>query len=54
MRTRGAKCFLFPRRLFEGGLLVVTYSDLFQYTLVIIGIVGLFFAYLSITNNRKK
>lgn len=31
---------------------MVTYSDLFQYSLVIIGLVGLFFMYLG--NSKKK
>jgi hypothetical protein len=31
---------------------MVTYADLFQYSLVIIGIVGLFLMYLG--NNKKK
>lgn len=38
---RGGKNFNFPRRFSEGVMTMVTYSDLFQYTLVIIGIVGL-------------
>lgn len=38
---RGGKNFNFPRRFSEGGDTMVTYSDLFQYSLVIIGIVGL-------------
>ena len=37
---------LFPRK---GGSAMVTYSELFQYTLVIIGIIGLFIAV-----NKKK
>ena len=38
-----------PPDLWKGGLLMVTYSELFQYTLVIIGIIGLFIAV-----NKKK
>ena len=44
--TGGASC---PLILGKGGCPMVTYSELFQYTLVIIGIIGLFIA-----ANKKK
>ena len=44
--TGGASC---PLILGKGGCPMVTYGELFQYTLVIIGIVGLFIA-----ANKKK
>ncbi len=45
--TGGSSC---PLILGKGGCLMVTYSDLFSYTLVIIGIIGLFIA----ANSKKK
>ena len=44
--TGGASC---PLIFGKGGCPMVTYSELFQYTLVIIGIIGLFIA-----ANKKK
>ena len=37
----GGKNFESPRRFSRGVITMVTYSDLFQYTLVILGIIGL-------------
>jgi len=44
--TGGASC---PLIFGKGGCPMVTYSELFQYTLVIIGMIGLFIA-----ANKKK
>ena len=44
--TGGASC---PLIFGKGGCPMVTYSELFQYTLVIIGMIGLFTA-----ANKKK
>jgi hypothetical protein len=44
---RAASCPLISRK---GGCLMVTYSDMFTYSLVIIGIIGLFIA----AYNKKK
>ena len=47
---REGKNFNFPRRFSEGVMAMVTYSDLFQYSLVIIGIVALI---IQIFNKKK-
>ena len=41
-----------PEIISKGDTWMVTYSDLFQYSLVIIGIVGLFIMYHG--NSKKK
>jgi hypothetical protein len=35
----------------KGVVQIVSYSDLFQFALVVIGIIGIFFLYM---NNKKK
>ena len=50
---QGAQVFCCPLRFYQrGDAWMVTYADLFQYSIVIIGIVGLFLMYLG--NNKKK
>ena len=46
----GGNDFESPRRFSEGVMAMVTYSDLFQYSLVIIGIVALI---IQIFNKKK-
>jgi hypothetical protein len=49
--NEGGQLLLCPPITGEGGESMVTYSDLFQYTLVLIGLAGVIVAYL---NNKKK
>jgi hypothetical protein len=49
--NEGGQLLLDPPITGEGGESMVTYSDLFQYTLVLMGLAGVIVAYL---NNKKK
>ena len=53
MALRGAQVFLLPPEIIsKGDTWMVTFSDLFQYSLVIIGLVGLFLMYHSNSNQN--